>query len=270
MRLIICISILFLLITSCKSKKKHSNVKKRRQIINPRYSRRSSNTSIPSNTAVKISPYYKKLKPNSSKAEKTLINACFLGKLNIVKYLVEKGVNVNCRNLNSYTPLIAACSGLVKNNYFYYPNQGVITYLINKGAKVNLRNSEGWSALNFAVKNHLISVVKLLVAKGADINSRTNDGRTPLIWAAIERKYELLLLLLKNNANVNIRDKNGWTALVWACSLGYDKIVYYLIKNDADVNVKTKIGQTPLQIAKARGYLKIIKMLKDAGADDED
>lgn len=81
------------------------------------------------------------------------------GRDEIVKYLVERGANVNALYEGHYSPLMSA----VGSN-----NIEIIKLLIEKGANVNLKDKHGNDALWKAVFNYNFEIVRLLVEAGAD------------------------------------------------------------------------------------------------------
>ena len=70
-----------------------------------------------------------------------LLYACSKGRLEVAKYLVQHGADVNSTSPNGSTPLImAAMSG----------NEYVVKYLLDQGADLKIRNSLGYSAIDMA------------------------------------------------------------------------------------------------------------------------
>jgi ankyrin repeat protein len=90
--------------------------------------------------------------------EPPLSIAAGLGKLEIVKLLLEKGANVNATDLLGQTPLmIAAKEGHLE----------IVKLLLAKGAAPNAKNSEGKTALDFATKAGRTEVVNLLKSRAS-------------------------------------------------------------------------------------------------------
>ncbi|MBW3521211.1 MULTISPECIES: ankyrin repeat domain-containing protein [unclassified Chryseobacterium] len=81
------------------------------------------------------------------------------GRNEIVKYLVERGANVNALYEGHYSPLMSA----VGNN-----NVEMVKLLLENGADVNLKDKYGNRALWKAILNYNLQIVKLLVEAGAD------------------------------------------------------------------------------------------------------
>lgn len=84
--------------------------------------------------------------------------ACKYGHLDLVKFLIKKGVCVNQRNNNGETPLYIAC---------YYGHLDVVKFLIHKGVDINQANEYGKTPLLVASLNGHLDVVKYLSQKGA-------------------------------------------------------------------------------------------------------
>ena len=87
--------------------------------------------------------------------------------LAIAKLLLDRGVDVNERDLLGNTPLHAAVK---------YPE--MVDLLIGKGAYVNSQNFLGETPLHFAVKYK--KTVEILLAKGADKTIPNFIGRTSI------------------------------------------------------------------------------------------
>lgn len=93
-------------------------------------------------------------------------NACFIGKVDVVRYLLDHGVDPNA----------GGCTGL--NGFHWAINRGqlaVVGLLIDRGASLELKNSHGttalgtavWSAKNEPKPDHL-AILDALIAAGAD------------------------------------------------------------------------------------------------------
>lgn len=92
--------------------------------------------------------------------------------MDIVKYLVSKGANVNGSKENGMgmTPLHLAAVN--PEEITLEP----LKYLIKSGAKLNIQDSFGNTPLFLAFGSGNNEAVKLLIENGADISIRNNDG----------------------------------------------------------------------------------------------
>ena len=186
-----------------------------------------------------------------------LIKACNKGKIEIVRSLVEGGIDINKIGTEGFTPLMSA----VNNDH-----SRIVAYLIDQGAKVN-EFSNGWSALIEAADEGAIKSMKLLLDAGADVNYyRSPMSPTAASMAASEGHIECLKTLDQYGADLN---GNGSSAppLHMAAEEGKLYIVKYLLGKKVDVNKKNALGQTALMYAASEGKLEVAEVLITAGAD---
>jgi len=107
--------------------------------------------------------------------------ACYFGHLEIVKFLVNNGADINKASSNSFhvAPLHSATA---------ISNFEITEYLLANGANLNVRQQSGVTQLHSAAHNGQPKIAQLLIEHGADINVRTDDGKTPFDMA-VEKGY---------------------------------------------------------------------------------
>jgi ankyrin repeat protein len=99
-----------------------------------------------------------------------LIKAVIAENCDIVKLLIESGVNLTAKNgLSGETALTEA---VTKDNL------DMAKLLAESGADLNARNNNGDSALIKAALLGLFDIAKLLIESGADVNIKNKDGNT--------------------------------------------------------------------------------------------
>jgi ankyrin repeat protein len=193
-----------------------------------------------------------------SLVQKTLYKAVSNGYVNSVKVLLDKGADINMKNINGDTVLLNA-SNLGQTE--------MVKMFLEKGADVNACNNWGRTPMIDATRCRRTEIVSILLDNGADINKAENNGDTPLYVALQEGHVDMVRLLLEKGADVNAKNNDGWTALMWASEKGYAKIVSMLLKNGADVNAKNNGGWTALMKASQEAYKEIVEILLKNGAD---
>jgi len=187
--------------------------------------------------------------------------AALRGHLDVVKILIQLGVDVDSRNHNGWTPLY----GAVNNGY-----PDVIKALVESGADVNAKDENGEIPIHIAVFKDYPDVVKVLIELGADINGKKNNGETPLHEATYwshPNEIEIIRILVEFGADVNAKDKYGRTPLYNAVERNQSDAIKMLIKFGADINAKDEHGRTPLHLAAHKGHSDVVKMLIELGAD---
>ncbi|MBN2858477.1 MAG: ankyrin repeat domain-containing protein, partial [Candidatus Delongbacteria bacterium] len=97
--------------------------------------------------------------------------AALEGKTDIVKYLVDKGADINTRDREGSIPLQnAAIKG-----YFE-----IVKILVENGSDVNYKDYNDVTPLHFACMSGNLEMIKFLESKGANLKGVNSNGNTPL------------------------------------------------------------------------------------------
>ncbi|KAJ2988192.1 hypothetical protein NUW58_g4110 [Xylaria curta] len=126
----------------------------------------------------------------------------------VVKLLLDKGADIESKDICDQTPLLSAARR---------GHEAVVKLLLDKGADVESKY-QNWTPLLWAARNGDEAVVKLLLdTSGIDANSKSNNGETPLLLAA-ESGHEAVVKALLESGKVNVDpiDDDGRTPLLWA------------------------------------------------------
>jgi ankyrin repeat protein len=114
-----------------------------------------------------------------------LMIACYRGRTECAKYLLEHGAQVN-QTSDEGSALQAAC---------YQNNLELAKLLIQYGADLNNQGPDGNTALIYAVLNQNVKMVQWLVKKGADQSLKNNDNQTALTLAKTQPNKKIIHLL---------------------------------------------------------------------------
>lgn len=224
----------------------------------------------------------------SSSGEKALVN----------KYVKTLNVDVNSRDWDNMTPLIAAASNghlnivkiLIGNqaDYNLVDKDGidclmeavimghlpVVKYLVENTEPVidvnKLSNSNVNSVWLAAGEGHL-EILKYLLKHGGNPNILRSDGISPLHTASVSGRTDIINLLLTSELiippmDVNVKDSEGLTPLMNACENGTIPIIKQLLSFNADVNTLSNNGFTALIVASASGFVDTVDVLLNSGA----
>lgn len=222
--------------------------------------------------------------------------AAQFGHLEIVKILVNKGVEVYSNPMASYPAVMDGAWAKQQHVVDYFlkeiPDKAIGTNGL--GVAINLAARQGWSdivakhiekdplavhqrgwigdtPLHWPCHNGFEDIVNLLLDNGADIEADEINwiGGRPLHWAS-EHSPNTTKILLERGAKVNtVNTKKGSqclrrTPLIHNASQGEDcsEITEMLLNAGADINAKEANGKTALDIAKEKKNLKIIAVLE--------
>jgi hypothetical protein len=126
---------------------------------------------------------YKLLAKYDGNLNSLLIASSRKGQLSLVKYALEKGVNVSVEE--NYALRHAAWKG----------HLNVVKYLAEHGADIHVEEDE--PLRKAAIYGHL-DVVKYLIEKGADVHA---EGDDPLIYASINGHLNVVKYLVENGVD---------------------------------------------------------------------
>ena len=131
-----------------------------------------------------------------------------------VKFLLERGVDVNAKRNDLWTPLHLA---------FHVGKLKAAQILLDHHADFNARTNDGQAPL------HLLSrwkprqdeddgsdVANQLLECGANVNEKDSDNATPLHLASYYKRLEMVRILLDNGANIHTENDKGKTPLQMA------------------------------------------------------
>lgn len=194
--------------------------------------------------------------PNEQPREKgmtPIFYACAPNKIEMLKYLISVGANVNARDAKGATPLtlrIGADSARI---------------LVKAGADINYIPPTQTAAppLIQAVRSGDVELLRDYLARGADIQVHSyGDGNTALHLAA------------GSEDGSNIDPATG----MWKCGTGpvnghgaawtpVEAVLELLLEKGANLEARNALGETPLYKAVERGMLKHVQLLLKHGAN---
>jgi len=106
-----------------------------------------------------------------------LLEAARKGDARRVRELLDRGADVNARDVFDRTPLHLAAA---------FGHLDVAKLLLDRGADIDARESDGWTPLHYAAVNGRLDVARLLLERGADAGIKSRYGETP---ADLAREY---------------------------------------------------------------------------------
>jgi ankyrin repeat protein len=203
---------------------------------------------------------------------------CFGEQTEIIKILLDKGINLKERNGSL---IIAASNGYI----------ATVKLLLEAGAEINAQNRIGKTALMEAASAGNLETVKMLLQAEADISLVDENKKTALFYAkdeghidvvdfliragaddAEDQKYELIKAikqedtakvkqLIDKGTSVNdVYGEQKRTALMIAADTGNREIVKLLIDAGANINKPDNNKKTPLVYAVSKGYIELVKL----------
>jgi Ankyrin repeats (3 copies)/Ankyrin repeats (many copies) len=120
--------------------------------------------------------------------------AAEIGDVEVIRKIIEYGVDINAKDLHGCTPLHVA------SDRSHHKDSSVHRFLLEHGADVNARRVDGSTPLHNASQTGVLEVVRLLLEQGADVKAEDNHGATALQVAETYESEEVKKLLLEHKA----------------------------------------------------------------------
>ena len=180
-----------------------------------------------------------------------LLYATIGGYLNVVKYLVKHGANLNHIGFNDYTAFKLS----IKYKHFE-----IVKYLNEQGAYISEEDK-----LLTASNSNNFTIFKYLIKKGININLQfTTSSYSALMIASMHGYTEIVKYLVESHANLNLQSHNGFTALMYAVVNDKIEIVKYLVEQGANIFIENNLkNKTAYLVAKHFGKKEIAIFLKE-------
>ncbi|GHM58550.1 MAG: hypothetical protein sL5_09020 [Candidatus Mesenet longicola] len=194
--------------------------------------------------------------------------AAAIGEVKAVRYLIEKGVDVNLRNALHHTPLHLAAGAGHKN---------IVEILVKEGgAEIDVFDARNQTPLHYAVNNKRLKTVELLIKLKANVNAvsvgQSSTGLSPLHIAVSNSSYDerdlcldvVKCLISTPECRVNPQDHENQTPLHYAVDGdGLSTTDVLLSRKDIDPLMKDDNGKTPFEYAVEENKQEIVKVLRE-------
>jgi len=155
--------------------------------------------------------------------------------IEMVKYLVESGADIDMEGMYRDTPLTNAVS---------FGDIDMVKCLVDLGAEVDIEDHLVLALDHFG--GPWTPIVNYFLDHGADPNYILDNTQTLLHFTAYcdDENIEHVKCLVEHGADVNAVDDHGRTPLFHAAGNGYVQIVKYLLENGADKDICNNDGKT--------------------------
>jgi Ankyrin repeats (many copies) len=104
----------------------------------------------------------------------SLMAAAYAGDDDVLADLIQRGAELESKDVDGYTALMYACNGGKMRS---------VELLVDAGADVNARDNQNSTPVMFAAQHGHVEIVKALVEHGADTDARGDHGLTALGFA---------------------------------------------------------------------------------------
>lgn len=172
--------------------------------------------------------------------EAALLSAYEHGSLDIVRFLIADGVNVNI-GASDGQPLLILVIGRGDDD--------ILDLMLDAGADINIRDKYGNPALLNAILVAQDQCAIRLIKRGASVNVK-GPKWAPIHAAADRGRVELCKALLDADASVDQLAANKRTALMQASERRHAEVVELLLEHRADPNLKDEKNDSSRKLSR--------------------
>ena len=178
-------------------------------------------------------------------------------KVNVMKWLIKEGADLNARGNDGHTPLHwAGLKGFLR----------ATRVLVDAGADLNVQDNWKFTAMIRAAQNGHVLVVLALMYAGADVTICDNEKHNVLHWAVFHRHHlvvEWILTFSSVRRIIDDADDDGCTALHLAAKKSGGEMCRKLIAAGAEMSLTDNKGKTPADYAGSSHRLNAARLLRN-------
>jgi ankyrin repeat protein len=143
------------------------------------------------------------------------------GDLDTIKTELDGGRDIDSRDAAGQTALMYAAEAGQIEVVKYLVSNGADVNAQSEGIGLG-------TALIYAASANRLDVMEYLIEQGADVNAMTRNKETALFWASAQGHVEAVKILLKNGAYTELKNKKDQTALDVAKELNRTEVIELL------------------------------------------
>jgi cytohesin len=203
----------------------------------------------------KRSPVTTAAKPSGNA---TLHSAISEGAMDVVKWFIERGADLEALDDKAQSPLYIAT---------WRGDKAIVQLLIEYGASVNGQSGpDRRSIVHSAVLGGHMDIVQLLLEAGADLTTKDRDDAGPIHAASARGTVAMMNLLGDHGADWKDQAEGGDTAMHSAATYSNLDAITWLVDQGLSVNEPRNEGIRPIHLAACVASSETVRLLAEKGA----
>ena len=126
---------------------------------------------------------------------------CCFGTNQMIKYIIDKGVNLECQSNIGIRPIHLICR---------YLSSEIIKYIIDKGVNLECKTTDGIRPIHFICQYSSSEMVKYIIDKGVNLECKTNDGIRPIHLICQYSTPEMIKYIIDKKVILDCKTNEGF------------------------------------------------------------
>ena len=192
--------------------------------------------------------------------EDALCNASGAGKINVVRQLLNIGIDPDSKSKEGTSALILA----IQEGY-----EDIVSVLLEYDVDASrpALTASDEIPLHQAIRHRFLEIAELLLDSGVPLETKDDLGRSALFETIHSPNTDEIEFLFRRFVDVSVLDSAGNSPLHDAAASGaYEHVLIY-VNQGVDMNLMNKDGLTPLHLAAQNEHSEIIDLLMRKGAN---
>jgi ankyrin repeat protein len=145
----------------------------------------------------------------------------------MIKYIIDKGVDLECVNNDGWKPIHFICQ---------YSTPEMIQYIIDKGVDLECRDIIGWRPIHLICRKSTPEMIKYIIDKGVDLECQTNNGWKPIHFICRKSTPEMIKYIINKGVDLECQTNTGWKPIHLICTYSTPEMIKYIIDKRVDIN----------------------------------
>jgi ankyrin repeat protein len=219
---------------------------------------------------------------------KTIHYICANSTPKMIKYIIDKGVNLECEDVNKMRPIHYICLRRSKLITCRRPTQSpgldMTKYIIDKGVNLECETINGNRPIHLMCRYSTPEIIKYIIDKGVNLECEDIHQSRPINWICkystmsetsgkevdVEldhNRLEIIKYMIDKKVSINHKNHCNASLLHDLCRLSVFEIIKCIIEGGAEHECKDIYGWTPLHISCHYNSYNTINYMIDQGWD---
>ena len=159
---------------------------------------------------------------------------CQYGTLEMLQYIVNKGVDLECQTNNKTRPIHYICK---------FGTFEMLQYIVNKGVDLECQTKEKWRPIHYICKFGTFEMLQYIVNKGVDLECQTKEKWRPIHFICEHGTLEMLKYIVDKRVDLECENKDKKRPIHIICQYRTFDMIEYIMDRVNDINYyKIKIA----------------------------